>query len=155
MFVYQSWLKYIHYLFSHRRARWKYLLQFQLMSILACLLVSFSVVHTVWTEWHCCKTETVRAVQRHDNHLTVQYSNLRSDSVFVVASMAAKFWKYVVPYTIKEFQNSSGRSCTSLRNVCMKNCQSICNSLCQSSDGSFTGDPYLLQIQHYRFECRK
>lgn len=163
MFVYQSWLKYIHYLFAHGRARWKYSLHSHLMSILSCLLLDSSVVHTVRTEWHsadwdrrhCCKTERVCAVKRHENHLRVQYSNLRSDSVFVVASMAAKFWKYVVSYTIKEFQNSSGRSCTSLRNVCMKNCQSICNSSYQREARSFTGDTYILQIQHYRLECRK
>ena len=88
------------------------------------------------------RTGSCCPAQRHDNHLTVQYSNLRSVSVFVVASMTAKFWKYVVSYTIKGFQNSSGRSCTSLRNVCMNNCQSICNSSYQRVAGSLTVDPY-------------
>lgn len=163
MFVCQGWLKYVHYIFADGSARWKYSLHLELMSILSCVLVDSNVVHIVGMEWysadwnrrHCCKTETVRAVQRHGKHLTLEYSNLRSDSVFVVANMAAKFWKYVVSYTIKGFQNSSGRSCTSLRNVCMNNCQSICNSSYQRVVGTFTGDPYQLQVQHYRLECRK
>lgn len=154
MFVCQSWLKCIHYLFAHGRARWKYSLHLQLISIISCILVESGVVHTLWTEWHsvdwnrkhCCKTGTARAVQGRDNHFTVQYSNLRSDSVFVVASMAAKFWKYVISYTITGFQNSSGRSCTSLSNVCTNNRQSICNNWYQTVVGTFTGDLYQLEI---------
>jgi hypothetical protein len=52
------------------------------MCILSSLLVDSSVIHTAWMEghyadWsrrHGCKTETVRAVKRHSNHLTVHYT---------------------------------------------------------------------------------
>jgi hypothetical protein len=61
----------------------------------------------------------------HNNKI---HSNLRIDSVLVLASMVARCWKYFGSITSKGFHNSSRTTPTPLTNVRTNDSQSIWNS---------------------------